>query len=223
MISFDLSSGTGDFPPVKIMEGESLGDKFPTTPPTRDGFTFLGWYYVVDEEETKAEANTVFAVKTTLTAKWEANVHVQTYVVDLTGQTKKNATAWTTNYNNGLVFAVGDDFNAGFYDTVEINCKFYESDGTTELTTIEAGNFQLKWHAVQVDNANGANVGTAYNFGQNASVNEGGEGVIVTLSLPDAAKTQGLWGIGIQSSSNGTTATAQFVEVLSITFPVAAE
>lgn len=223
MISFNLNSGTGDFPPVKIMEGESLGDQFPATEPTREDFTFLGWY----DGETLVDATTVFTAKTTLTAQWEANVQVETYVVDLEGQTTKNTEAWTTTYNNGLVLAVGEDFKAGLYDTVEIICKFYGSDGTTELTTIEAGNFQLKWHAVQVTNANGANVGTKYNFGaENVTANEGpGGGLKITYPLPDGAKTDGLWGIGIQSSSNITTLEnpAQFIEVLSITFPVAEE
>jgi uncharacterized repeat protein (TIGR02543 family) len=222
MISFDLDSGTPDFPPVKIMEGETLGSKFPTTTPVREGYRFLGWY----NEETEVTATTVLTVKTTLKAKWELTTVVNTWTVDLTGVTKKNTTAWTTNYSNGLVFAVGEGFSAGFYDTVEINCKFYGSDGTTEITPVENGNFQFKWHGVQVDNANGANIGTAYNFGANGvAAPEGGEGVIVTLTIPEAAKTGGLWGIGIQSSSamaDNVATFAQFVEVLSITFPAPA-
>lgn len=226
MISFNLAGGLGDFPPVKIMEGESLGDRFPSTAPTREGFTFLGWYD--GDGEDAVTATTVFNVKTTLTAKWEVNVTVETYVVDLSGQTTKNETAWTTAYNDGLVFALGEDFNANFYDEVEIKCKFYGPDGATARTTIANGNFQLKWHAVQVNNANGNNIGTVYNFGTDGVAGEDDDVVTVTLTVPERAKTEGLWGIGIQSSSNitGDSAipdddVAQFVEVLSITFPVA--
>jgi uncharacterized repeat protein (TIGR02543 family) len=219
MISFDPAGGTGNFPPVRIMEGESLGGKFPSAEPSRDGFTFLGWY----DGENKVTAATVFDVKTILTAKWETNVTVKTYVVDLFGQTTKNTEAWTTPYNGGLVFALGEDFDANFYDTVEIKCNFYGPDGTTPLTTIANGNFQLKWYAVQVDSANGTNIGTAYNFGATGVAGED-DAVTVTLDLPEDAKTAGLWGIGIQSSSAIGTIDiedfAQFVEVLSITFPV---
>jgi uncharacterized repeat protein (TIGR02543 family) len=220
MISFNLASGTGEFPPVRIMEGESLGSKFPSAGPSRDGFTFLGWY----DGETAVTAATIFTVKTTLTAQWEANVTVEPYVADLSGQTTKNTEAWTKSYNNGLVFALGEGFNANFYDTVEIKCKFYGPDGTTPVTAITNGNFQLKWHGVQVDSANGANIGTAYNFGAGGAADEDNT-VTVTLTLPEAAKTGGLWGIGIQSSSDIANivdgVVAQFVEVLSITFPVA--
>lgn len=221
MISFDLNSGTGDFPPVRIMEGESLGSKFPTTEPTRDSFTFLGWY----DGEAKVESDSVFTAKTTLTAQWESNVQVQTYIVNLAGQTTKNTEAWVPGGDNsGLVFAVGEGFNPNFYDTVEIICKFYGTDGTTEVTEIPASNFQAKFHAAEVTNANGTAIsGSWWNFGQGAPVNEGTEGGLkMTFTISEAVRTAGLWGISI-APSNGTEYTANYIEVLSITFPVAAE
>jgi uncharacterized repeat protein (TIGR02543 family) len=224
MISFNLAGGTGDFPPARIMEGESLGDKFPSTEPTRDGFTFLGWYDGEVEEPVTAE--TVFEVKTTLTAHWELTATVETYVVDLSEQTTKNETAWTGNYSSGLVLALGEDFDVNFYDTVEITCKFYGPDGAAPRTEIAAGNFQLKWHAGAVENANGTAVKTTYNFGNGGAIADDGS-VTVTLPVPSEAKA-GLWGFGIQTSSNvagdnpiSEDAVAQFIEVLSITFPVA--
>jgi hypothetical protein len=222
MISFNLASGTGDFPPARIMAPAALGAKFPAVEPTREGYEFLGWFYGAEGEEQEATAETVFEVKTTLTAKWELTAVVSTYTVDLTGVTVKNAEAWSSSYNAGLLFPVGDGFSAGLYDKVEIICKFYAADGTTEVTDIPASNFQVKFHAVEVDSANGNNVKTEYNFGQGAPAADGG-GLKITYTLADAVKSGGLWGIGIQTSggSEGVFA-AQFVEVISITFPAPA-
>jgi hypothetical protein len=196
------------------MGGEDVASKLPHMGGTREGLRFLGWF----DGETKVESTTTFTAKTTLVAKWELTTTVQTYVVNLTGQTTENTEAWTAAYNNGFAIKIGDDFNVNLYDTVEIICKFYEEDGTTELAAIEDGNFQLKWHAEAVANANGANVGTKYNFGkENAEANTGPEGGLkITYTIPVDVKTAGLWGIGIQTS--GGPFAAQFVEVLSITF-----
>jgi hypothetical protein len=218
IISFDLANGTGTFPPVSIMEGESLSSKFPAAEPTRTDFKFLGWY----DGDTKVSSTTVFAAKTTLTAKWESTVTVQTYTVNLTGQTTKNTTAWEPGGDNsGLVFSVGAGFNPNFYETVEIICKFYGPDGTTEVTDIPASNFQAKFHAAQVADANGAAIsGSWWNFGQGAPANEGPEGGLKnTFAVSAAVKAAGLWGISI-APSNGTAFTANYIEVLSITFPV---
>ncbi|GHT75388.1 hypothetical protein FACS1894124_6640 [Spirochaetia bacterium] len=223
MISFDLAAGTGDFPSVTIMEGESLGSKFPTTEPTRDGFNFLGWF----DGETEATAATTFDVKTTLTAKWELTGVVGTYNVNLTGQTTKNDAAWTSNLTddekNGLVFSVGDGFNANLYDTVEIIAKFHAADGTTVVTDIPASNFQAKFFASEVPNANNNGTANWWNFGAAAddctvSV-EADNSLKITKVIPVAVKTAGIWGISI-APSNGTAFAANFVEVFSIKFPV---
>jgi uncharacterized repeat protein (TIGR02543 family) len=79
---------------------------------------------------------------------------------------------------------------------------------------------QMKYHAVPVGNANGANVGTKYNLGD---PNDGGGSYQDGAPLSGAAITMpaisaGLWGLGFQAGGGGTKDFWGYFEVLRIVF-----
>ena len=69
-ITFVLNGGTGTFDPIKILEGGSLGDDFPTAVPTRPNFRFTGWFKA--GETTAITKDTIFDDDTAVTAHWES-------------------------------------------------------------------------------------------------------------------------------------------------------
>jgi uncharacterized repeat protein (TIGR02543 family) len=226
-VYFDLAGGSGSFPTLDLMEGDKLpASFFATTPPTRDGFDFDGWYIGDDE----VDANTEFTEITTVTAKWQRLSVLNTYRVDLNGQTYKNTTAWNTNNNNGFVIKLGDDFDSTLYDTVKIKAKFYESDGTTVFTDVENGNFQMKYYATEPATANtSGQLETGWNFGQTVAGTGGGinsvinaDDTVTVTYTPSATTKSGNYKYVAIQTSNGTL-TAQYVEILSIWFPGEAE
>jgi hypothetical protein len=216
MVQFDLDGGIGSFPPIKLdatSGSATLGTSFPSAEPTKANFTFDGWY--LPDGETAVTGTTVFTdVVTIVKAKWNANFVKEPFNVDLTGQTVINTTAWDTQYSAGLVIDMGADFNGSLYDRITITCKYYGADGTTEVDTIDGGNFQLKFFgkAAAPGSANDSGaLATEYNFGQDAT-----DGAW-TKNVPTAAKTGSFKYIAIQSSSGVEgTYPAQYVEVISI-------
>lgn len=69
LVSFNLNGGTGSFPALSITRGTSLTL---VTQPTKDGFTFEGWY--LEASFQTLYTNQVINENTTLYAKWEAIV-----------------------------------------------------------------------------------------------------------------------------------------------------
>ena len=68
-ISFDSKGGSS----VNLME-KNQGDKIETLPsPTRTGYTFVGWYEIVDDTETKVESIDEILRDYNLYAKWNVN------------------------------------------------------------------------------------------------------------------------------------------------------
>ena len=59
-VTFDLAGGTGDFPPVQVMHGETLIR--PATNPTREDYSFIGWDF---------DFATPITGDITITAQWE--------------------------------------------------------------------------------------------------------------------------------------------------------
>jgi hypothetical protein len=69
-ISFDLKGGTGNFPAIKIMTGDTLPTSFFSIPdPVRNYYDFDGWY----DGATKITATTTFTDTTVVEAKWTSN------------------------------------------------------------------------------------------------------------------------------------------------------
>jgi uncharacterized repeat protein (TIGR02543 family) len=71
-VKFNLNGGTGGpFPDIQVDREPAgpLGDAFPDTEPTRENFTFKGWFDSEGEEYTADEPDITASV--TLIAKWE--------------------------------------------------------------------------------------------------------------------------------------------------------
>jgi len=152
------------------------------------------------------------------------------FVVDLSDSDypKKNATAWTTNYNSGLIFPLKDasaeyiNALALTYNKIKVVAKFYDAS-EEELTTIPNGDLQVKFFPAPVSSANGSNpVTTLYNFGVGATANPDTAvgGLVWTGTVPAGLYISGtnLRTVGIQTSGGASwTNVVKFVEVLSIT------
>ena len=77
MVSFDANGGSCTTASKSVTYASTYGD-LPT--PTREGYTFTGWY----DGETKVEDTTTYqtAGDKTLTARWSADAYTVTYYVD---------------------------------------------------------------------------------------------------------------------------------------------
>ena len=121
VITFDAGEGTVT-PATAVVGADGKLTSLPT--PTRDGYTFEGWY----NGENKAELADVYTADTTLTAKWTKNAPAPqgvTYVVA------------------GTEALLGKEWNA----SGEFNAMTKKSDGTYELkltNVAAANNYQLK-------------------------------------------------------------------------------
>jgi uncharacterized repeat protein (TIGR02543 family) len=215
-ITIDLDGGTGNsnIPAFfDIMEGQKLPATFFTTPPTRDGFDFLGWF----DGDTQVTAMTTFDEATTVTAKWLRLSVLLTYRVDLNGQTYKNTEAWTTANNNGFAIKLGDEFDATLYEKIVVVAKFYGSDGTTELDTVTNGAFALKWYPIEVSQGNASgNKGSSWNFGTGGTYDATAKTITWTADIPAAAKTDPATYIGFHTTAADNV--EQFIEIVGIKF-----
>ena len=101
-VTFDTKGGNA-IAPVTVKEGEKVAE--PTTAPTKEGFTFDGWYQDVTLN-TKFDFNTSVVSNLTLYAKWIENKYTVTFdanggsgtmtpVTDLTGEYTLPANGFT--------------------------------------------------------------------------------------------------------------------------------
>jgi len=121
------------------------------------GWLFAGWSTdadgtdVVDGDYVFALANASYGA-ITLYAQWEEDTSIGSavpatadYTVPLAGLTVKNATAFTGQYNNGPSIPIAfpmqgsDQLDVGSYAKVTIKAKFYDADGTTEISGTNIG------------------------------------------------------------------------------------
>jgi hypothetical protein len=145
----------------------------------------------------------------TVTVTFAATCATGDYQVDLSTATVRNDTAFTGTYNGGFVIPMGT-FDVTNYDKITVVFKGYAATGA-EITSIGASSIQMKYHAVQVADANGDNVGTQWNVGQAGQMESG-----VAKDIPATVITAGtLWGLGFQ---NGGNADVPFFEVMSVVF-----
>jgi uncharacterized repeat protein (TIGR02543 family) len=203
---------------VIILEGASLGDKFPAVEPTRNNYIFTGWF--TPDGTAKVTATTVFDADTTLTARWEWDTAAGAktpYSVPSANIPEMNTEAWSTDYNNGFVVDLGTDFDGSVYDTVTIVANYYNASGELAEDVIPAGNIQVKFHAGTPVNANSPNLATKYNLGSNSDWTSEvvAEGIKSTTAIPPAANSNTLTYLGFQS---GGSHDIQFIEIVSITF-----
>jgi hypothetical protein len=210
-VYFDLDGGSGSFPTLDLVEGDTLPPAFFDTEPTRDGFDFSGWFVGDDE----VDADYIFTEITTVTAKWLRLSVLPTYRVDLNGQTYKY-TADRDN-DNGFAIKMSDDFDATLYDQIVVVAKFYAADGTTPVTSVANSSFCLKFYPTVVTqgNASGNLAGTLWNFGTGGVVS--GDTITETFTL-NASKSAGIKSIGIHSTAGGDWSASPVVEVVSIQF-----
>ncbi len=87
MVSFDANGGSCTTASKSVTYASTYGD-LPT--PTREGYTFTGWY----DGETKVEDTTTYqtAGDKTLTARWSADAYTVTYYVDNSKVTEQGYT-----------------------------------------------------------------------------------------------------------------------------------
>ena len=87
MVSFDANGGSCTPASKSVTYASTYGD-LPT--PTREGYTFTGWY----DGETKVEDTTTYqtAGDKTLTARWSADAYTVTYYVDNSKVTEQGYT-----------------------------------------------------------------------------------------------------------------------------------
>lgn len=84
--TFDLNGGTAtDITPITKDPGTEI--KLPTTEPTREGYTFLGWKVEGDETPYRPGGSYVLSTNTTFTAQWAKN---STITFDYGGVTDVN-------------------------------------------------------------------------------------------------------------------------------------
>jgi uncharacterized repeat protein (TIGR02543 family) len=228
-ITFDLNGGIGDFPPINIMQWESLGDKFPATEPTRKWFEFIGWF-VGDEE---VDEDYAFEDATTVTAKWEkeSTWDKDPYEVDLSGQTLlKNDVKWDTTSVSPLVIDLGEDLvdEIGKYDILVFVCNFYDTDDALLMNEAgdayilpdgaPSGDFGLRLFYVPDEGAAVQVGSTFWNFGsENAVIDQATGEVTITLTISNAMKAAANGPTEARFSPAKADATAQYIEIISIT------
>ena len=71
-VTFDANGGKCDVERATVNENKKLGS-LPN--PTREGYTFLGWY--IENTETKVTLETIYENSTTLVARWKKEVSVE--------------------------------------------------------------------------------------------------------------------------------------------------
>ena len=171
------------------------------------------WYWVVVTNTLGAEE------ESTASRKAEIIVHptgtVLDYEVDLTGQATSNTTAWTSNYNNGLIWDVrkdGQPVSRDLYDRYTMVIEFYQDAELTEkISAAPSSALQMKWWPTVVTSANdGGAYGDTYNLGTNPSIYSNAP----LLGGP----TSSIVCIGIQTGGAG--GGVPFIKLISITFHV---
>jgi hypothetical protein len=169
-------------------------------------------FYVIVTNTKNGGTNTTKSATVKVTVNDPATTPTD-YVVDLNGQTTKNAAAFSGQYGSGFVIDLGTSFDYTLYEKWTIKAKFTNADGTQN--TPSNGDLQMKYHNGVVTNANGGNVGTMYNFGVGGVTDASG---ITTLTsawngLNADATTVRMF--GFQNSGSAGTA---FVEIIEIMF-----
>ena len=69
-VSVTFKDGDADYKKVTVVKGEKIAEADLPTDPTKDGYTFVGWF----NGETKFDGTMTFDADTVFTAKYEANV-----------------------------------------------------------------------------------------------------------------------------------------------------
>ena len=149
-VTFDTKGGN-TIAPVTVKEGEKVAE--PTTAPTKEGFTFDGWYQDVTLN-TKFDFNTSVVSNLTLYAKWIENKYTVTFdanggsgtmtpVTDLTGEytlpangftapTGKQFKGWSLTTDGAIVTKVDMTENKTVYaiwKDIIYSYEFLESTG----------------------------------------------------------------------------------------------
>jgi uncharacterized repeat protein (TIGR02543 family) len=225
-IKFDARPGTLATPieDVIILEGATLDTQFPTAVPTRSKWTFTGWF--APGGAAAVTSTTVLSADVTLTAKWawDTSAGAQTaYDVPTAKLPDKNTSAWATDYTGQLFVDLTDaGFDGSVYETITIVAKYYDSTDTLIEEVIPASNIQMKFFAGDTApaNMNATALATKYNLGANgndwtSTYDDTAETVTSTTAIPVAANTATLKWLGFQA---GGSHTAQFIEIVSITF-----
>jgi hypothetical protein len=186
------------------------------------GYTFTGFTGTLRYKGATSVTTSVGGVNgssLTVTVVFAETCIFGDYQVDLSPATTtvRNDTAWITSFNSGFVIPFGPNFDVTNYDSFTMVYKMYANDGTTEVASGSAGNsFQMKYHAVEVADANGADVGTTWQIG-GTNILSGDK--FPFTSMPQAAQdAANLWGFGIQSGEGNNGTKADFFEVISIVF-----
>ena len=108
-VTFDTKGGN-TIAPVTVKEGEKVSE--PTPAPTKEGFTFDGWYQDVTLN-TKFDFNTSVVSNLTLYAKWIENKYTVTFDANGGSGTMTPVTDLTGEYNlpaNGFTAPTGKQF-----------------------------------------------------------------------------------------------------------------
>ena len=117
------------------------------TTPTRDGYTFLGWY----NGETKYEGQAITA-DTTLTAHWE----IKTFTVTFNSAGGSAVASQTVNWNTPATLSTPTKEGYTFLGWYNGNTK-YTTQGITANTTLTA-HWSIKAFSVTFDSAGGSAV-----------------------------------------------------------------
>lgn len=149
-VTFDTGSGTNT---VEISENNVVAEP---TAPTKDYYTFLGWYN--GETEWNFATDTVTA-NVTLTAKWEAKIYTIKYMVNGELYTEKTYTCENIasfeapavpelpGYQNGRWDIEPTDYLDYSEDAYYVNAEYdlcewtvnFDVEGQTNSTTVETG------------------------------------------------------------------------------------
>ena len=149
-VTFDTKGGN-TIAPVTVKEGEKVAE--PTTAPTKEGFTFDGWYQDVTLN-TKFDFNTSVVSNLTLYAKWTENKYTLTFdanggtgsitpITDLTGEytlpangftapSGKQFKGWSLTTDGAIVTKVDMTENKTVYaiwEEIIYSYEFLESTG----------------------------------------------------------------------------------------------
>ena len=159
-VSFSLGEGvTGNPPPsVTITNGTTLGSKYPSQIPIRDGYDFVGWYYNGTQYTSTTVINAA-APTFVLTAKWEEE---QEYVVEV---------ADTPAIHPGNHFS---ETEPPLEKTVKVNEQFTVS-GLFSFVENGAGVVSAQWYRARSETGQGEEI----DYRQTAS-----PGTPYTVSLP---------------------------------------
>ena len=106
-VTFNSLGGTAVASTTRY-DGQAIG-QLPTT--VKSGFTFDGWYTDLEDETTKATANTVIESNTTFYAKWIAAIDILDYVFYIPGSCTFNGSEINITSNNNNCISIVNSTN----------------------------------------------------------------------------------------------------------------